>query len=69
MLMIFIVYAYVVSLKIINAVFKRTEVNFKPITYKYLSILGIVLITILLTSFYSSFIVPRLLKLIIPIML
>jgi uncharacterized membrane protein SpoIIM required for sporulation len=55
-----------ISIKIIGAVVKRREVNFKDITYKYLIILGITCLFLLLSSLYEAYIVPKLIKIIVP---
>ncbi len=65
--MILISYAFIISIKIINAVIKRKEISFKDITYKYLVILGLGCLILVFTSLYESFIVPKLIKLIMPL--
>lgn len=67
-IMMLIIYAYIISVKIIKAILKRTEISFKSVTYKYLKLLGIVIAITTILSLYSSFIVPKLIKLIIPIL-
>lgn len=67
LLIILINYAYFISISIINAVVKKREMNFGLITSKYLKVLCIICIIMALTSLYESFIVPKLIKLIIPL--
>jgi stage II sporulation protein M len=68
LLMILISYAFLISIGIINAVVKRKEISFKDITYKYLVILGFISFILIFLSLYEAFIVPKLIKLIIPLL-
>lgn len=68
LLMVLISYAFLISIGIINAVIKRKEISFKDITYKYLIILGLISSVLIFLSLYEAFIVPRLIKLIIPLL-
>ncbi len=65
--MVLISYAFIISIKIINAVIKRKEISFKDITYKYLVILGLTCLILIFSSLYEAFIVPKLIKLIMPL--
>jgi len=65
--MVLISYAFIISIKIINAVIKRREISFKDITYKYLVILGLTCLVLVFSSLYEAFIVPKLIKLIMPL--
>ncbi len=65
--MVLISYAFIISIKIINAVIKRKEISFKDITYKYLVILGLTCLVLIFSSLYEAFIVPKLIKLIMPL--
>jgi len=65
--MVLISYAFIISIKIINAVIKRKEMSFKDITYKYLVILGLTCLVLVFSSLYEAFIVPKLIKLIMPL--
>ena len=65
--MILISYAFIISIKIIGAVIKRKEISFKDITYKYLVILGLTCLVLIFSSLYEAFIVPKLIKLIMPL--
>lgn len=67
LLIILINYAYFISVSIINAIVKKKELNFSSVTSKYLSILGVICILMVFTSLYESFITPKLIKLIIPL--
>lgn len=67
-LIVFIIYAYIISLSLVKAFFKREEINFKAITYKYLIMFIIVIGINILLSLYGSIIVPKLIKLILPIL-
>lgn len=68
LLMVLISYAFLISIGIINAVIKRKEISFKDITYKYLIILGLISLVLIFLSLYEAFIVPKLIKLIIPLL-
>lgn len=68
LLMILVIYAYSISIKILNAILKKKEISFSKITTTYLILLGIILSISLFLSLYSSFIVPKLIKLLIPIL-
>lgn len=65
--MVLISYAFIISIKIIGAVIKRKEMSFKDITYKYLVILGLICLVLVFSSLYEAFIVPKLIKLIMPL--
>lgn len=64
---ILIIYALALSIKLIYSIFKRKIIDFKPIINKYLFILLICIIGFSLTSLYESFIMPKLIGLILPI--
>ncbi len=68
LIMILISYAFSISIKIINAVVKRKEMSFRDITYKYLVVLGLICLVLVFTSLYESFVVPKLIKLIMPLL-
>lgn len=60
-------YAMTFSIKLIYAIFKKKTIDFKILINKYSAILFIVLGIIILTSLYDTFIMPNIVKLIIPI--
>lgn len=68
LLMILVIYAYSISIKILNAILKKKEISFSRVTTTYLILLGIILSISLFLSLYSSFVVPKLIKLLIPIL-
>lgn len=60
-------YAMSFSLKLIYALFKKKTIDFKLLINRYSKVLVICLITIILTNLYDTFIMPNLIKLLIPI--
>lgn len=64
--MILILYSLAFSIKLIYSIFKRKSIDFKPIINKYLYILLLCIIGFALTSLYESFIMPKLINLILP---
>lgn len=65
-MMVLIIYAYQISIKLLRAILKKGEINFKNITsiYFYLLIINIGLDLIL--NAYSSYLVPKIIKLLLP---
>lgn len=56
------VYSIKLSSCIIEAIVYKKSINFKSITNRYLLVLGISVITLLLTTLYETYIMPILLK-------
>lgn len=56
------VYSIKLSSCIIEAIVHKKSVNFKSITNRYLLVLGISVITLLITTLYETYIMPILLK-------
>lgn len=69
LMMILIIYAYQLSIKLLKAVLKKGEITFKNITSNYLIVFIITVSFELLLSLYGSYIVPKLIKLIIPMLI
>lgn len=65
LLMILSIYALSVSINIIKAILKRKEISFKEITNRYIVILLITFISTLLLGIYESYILPKILFMII----
>ena len=65
LLMILSIYALSVSINIIKAILKRKEISFKEITNRYIVILLIIFISTLLLGIYESYILPKILFMII----
>jgi len=63
---ILITYTLSVSFKLIESIFRKKNIDFKIIMEKYTVVLGIVFASFIFTSLYETFILPKLLKLIIP---
>ena len=65
-MMVLIIYAYQISIKLLRAILRKGEINFKNITsiYFYLLIINIGLDLIL--NAYSSYLVPKIIKLLLP---
>ena len=63
--MILSIYALSVSINIIKAILKRKEISFKEITNNYIVILLITFISTLLLGIYESYILPKILFMII----
>jgi len=59
-------YAISFSLKLIYAIFKRKTIDFKMIMNKYLIVLGIVLLIVVLSNLYDTFVMPNIIKTIMP---
>lgn len=59
-------YAMSFSFKLIYAIFKRKTVDFKILMNKYLIILVIMLILIVIANLYDTFVMPNIVKTIIP---
>lgn len=59
-------YAISFSLKLIYAIFKRKTIDFKMIMNKYLIVLGIVLLIVVLSNLYDTFVIPNIIKTIMP---
>ena len=65
LLMILSIYALSVSINIIKAILKRKEISFKEITNRYIVILLITFISTVLLGIYESYILPKILFMII----
>lgn len=65
--LLLIIYSIAFSVKLIYSLIKRKNIDFKPIINKYLFILLICLIGFLLTSLYETFLMPKFISLIIPL--
>ena len=65
LLMILSIYALSVSINIIKAILKRREISFKEITNRYIVILLITFISTVLLGIYESYILPKILFMII----
>lgn len=61
-----VMYAMSFSFKMIYVIFKKKTLDFKLIMNKYFKILLLVLIVIVLMSLYDTYLMPRLIKLLIP---
>lgn len=68
-LMVLIIYSYQLSLKILQAVLKKREISFKNITSNYFIVLMINISIELILSLYGAYIVPKLVKMIVPMLL
>lgn len=58
-----IIYSFITSSKIVDAVVKRKEIDFKPITHAYFILLLLTVGINIFTSLYESFVVPFIMKL------
>ncbi|MBE6144295.1 MAG: stage II sporulation protein M [Firmicutes bacterium] len=67
-LLILTSYALLLSLKFINTILKKKQIDFKPIFNRYGLILVISLIITCITSLYEVFVFPNIIKLIVPIL-
>jgi len=61
---ILMIYALSVSLKMIEATFKKKTIDFKTIMGKYSVVLGIVLVSLLLCTLYETLAMPNIMKMI-----
>ena len=61
---ILMIYALSVSLKMIEATFKKKTIDFKTIMGKYSVVLGIVLVLLLLCTLYETLTMPNIMKMI-----
>lgn len=61
-----VIYALSVSMKLIEAVFKKKSIDFKMIMGKYSIVLAISFTVLFLCAAYEGFLLPRAIKLIIP---
>ena len=68
MLLILTSYSMILSIKIIAAILKKKQLDFKMIFHKYLYILIFSFVTVLICSLYETFAIPNIIKLIIPIL-
>lgn len=59
-------YALSFSIKLIYAILKRKTIDFKLLINKYVLILGIFICLIILSVLYDSFIMPNIVKMLIP---
>ena len=65
-LLLLMMYSMSFTFKMIYAILKKKSIDFKLIMNKYFKILLIVLGTIILMSLYDTYLMPRLIKLLIP---
>lgn len=63
--MLITAYALIISVKLINSLIAKQPLDFKRIMHKYTIILVFSVITLLLTSLYEVFIMPKLLTMIL----
>lgn len=68
MLLMLTSYSIALSIKLIITIFKRKQLDFKVISSKYLIILLISFIIVMFYSLYETFVLPNIIKLIIPIL-
>jgi len=68
MLLIITSYSIILSTKIITTIFKKKQLDFKIISNKYLWILLFSFIIVIICSLYETFLLPNIIKLIIPIL-
>ncbi|MEG2322266.1 MAG: stage II sporulation protein M [Bacilli bacterium] len=64
-LILLMIYAMSFSFKLIYTIFKKKTIDFKYMMNKYLIVLGIVLIVMIITSLYDTYIMPNIVKSII----
>lgn len=67
-LLILVSYSITLSVKLITTIIKRKQIDFKIISNKYLLILLFSILSGLIFSLYEAFILPNIIKLIIPIL-
>ena len=67
-LLILVSYSIILSLKLITTIIKRKQIDFKIISNKYLLILLFSILSGLIFSLYEAFLLPNIIKLIIPIL-
>lgn len=67
-LMTLVIYSYIVSSKLLKALLKKDKIDFSSITHTYSLILGITILITLIFTAYASFIVSKLIKIIIPLL-
>ena len=65
-LLLLMMYSMSFTFKLIYAILKKKSIDFKLIMNKYFKILLIVLVVIILMSLYDTYLMPRLIKLLIP---
>ena len=65
-LLLLMMYSMSFTFKMIYAILKKKSIDFKLIMNKYFKILLIVLGTIILMSLYDTYLMPRIIKLLIP---
>ena len=65
-LLLLMMYSMSFTFKLIYAILKKKSIDFKLIMNKYFKILLLVLIVIVLMSLYDTYLMPRLIKLLIP---
>ncbi len=65
-LLLLMMYAMSFSFKLIYAIFKKKSLDFKLVMNRYFKIFLLVLIVTLLMTLYDTFLMPKLIKLIIP---
>lgn len=63
---ILMMYALSVSLKMIEAVMKKKTIDFKSIMGKYSIVLGISMVLLLVSSLYETFVMPSIMKTLLP---
>ena len=64
--MILSIYTYQLSIKLLRAVLKKSEMSFKNITTNYFVLFIIMIVSDVIISVYSAYAVPRLIKMILP---
>lgn len=65
-LLLLMMYSMSFTFKMIYAILKKKSLDFKLIMNKYFKILILVLIVVILMSLYDTYLMPRLIKLLIP---
>jgi len=68
MLLLLTSYSITLSVKLITTIFNKKQLDFKIISSKYLRILLISIIIIIFYGLYEAFVLPNIIKLIIPIL-
>jgi len=68
MLLILVSYALILSIKLITSVLKKKQIDFKIISNKYLIILLFSICIAIFYSCYETFILPNIIRLILPIL-
>lgn len=66
-LMVLVINSYIISSKIFKALLSKSNIDFRFITHNYILVLLITFIINIILSSYSSFIVPKLIKICLPL--